>query len=60
MIPHERYNAGKRNSSPAERCIVCVRTVQFYLMADPVNSHDKGQGKLVPAHAMEAYRGPEV
>jgi hypothetical protein len=35
-------------------------TAEFYLIADPVYSHDKGQDKLFPAHAMEAYRRPEV
>jgi hypothetical protein len=52
MIPNECYIAGKRNSSPSELCNVCVMTAEFYLMADPVHSHDKGQGKLVPARAM--------
>jgi hypothetical protein len=33
---------------------------ELYLMADPAHSHDKGQGELVPAHAMEACRWPEV
>jgi hypothetical protein len=60
MIPHERYNAGKGNISPSDLCIVCAMRVEFYLMADPVHSHDKGQGKLAPAHAMEAYSGPDV
>jgi len=40
MIPHERYNAGKRNNSLSELCIVCVMTAEFYLTADTVHSHD--------------------
>jgi len=29
-------------------------------MADPVHFHNKGQGKLAHAYAMEACGGPEV
>jgi len=60
MNRHERYNAGKRNSCTSELCIVCVMTAEFYLMADQVLSHDKGPGKLVHTHVMEACRGPKV